>query len=689
MANEVTIHVTANAKGVRSVFKAAESDAKKSGAAAGKAWSGALSGVAAGAGALGALGAGVNIIGGAVGAVTALSGAALLVPGAALAGAAAMKTFELATSGFGEAVGAGLTGDVEAFNKATKDMAPEMRGAVQEVVAFKPALDGLKKAVQSNFWGQFSGDLTKLGNTYLPVMQMGLTGVSAKLGAMAKGAIATMNTPFFSGRVASILDDTTGMLDGMSSSVGDVLGGLVSVGAIGASYLPQLGEWVGGVTDRFREWTDSLEGQNQIKTWIDNGIQAFSDLFGIIGNVGSTVSSVFSGMGTSIESPLGAIREITAKIAEFAASAQGQEIFAAIGAAAQAAGAILGSAFMAALTAVLGTLYVLAPVITTVANVLAAWAPVLGPAVVAGYAFAQAISAVSAVMGAYNAAMAFAKAGTVATVATTVAGWITMGATALVQAAVMAASWLVAFWPIALVGALVVGLVALVVANWDTVKSWTISAWSAVSGAVSSAWAAITEAVNAGVARAKGILQWFAGLGGMFTGWFNAAALAVGNQILRMIGFVASLPGRVLSIFSGFPSLLVNAGRSLIQGLWNGIAGMVGWITSKVSGVLTSIRNLFPFSPAKEGPFSGKGYTTYSGQALMQDFGAGMESATGDVRSAASGVLGGAQGALPSAGGGWAGGGGVTVTFAGNTSDALATVIMQLVRTGKIQLKAA
>ena len=206
MANEVTIHVTANAKGVRSVFKAAESDAKKSGAAAGKAWSGALSGVAAGAGALGALGAGVNIIGGAVGAVTALSGAALLVPGAALAGAAAMKTFELATSGFGEAVGAGLTGDVEAFNKATKDMAPEMRGAVQEVVAFKPALDGLKKAVQSNFWGQFSGDLTKLGNTYLPVMQMGLTGVSAKLGAMAKGAIATMNTPFFSGRVASILD---------------------------------------------------------------------------------------------------------------------------------------------------------------------------------------------------------------------------------------------------------------------------------------------------------------------------------------------------------------------------------------------------------------------------------------------------------------------------------------------------
>jgi hypothetical protein len=35
------------------------------------------------------------------------------------------------------------------------------------------------------------------------------------------------------------------------------------------------------------------------------------------------------------------------------------------------------------------------------------------------------------------------------------------------------------------------------------------------------------------------------------------------------------------------------------------------------------------------------------------------------------------------------GGGGVQVAFSGNTSDALATVIMAMVRQGKIQIKAA
>ncbi|MCL7660572.1 hypothetical protein M8360_34925, partial [Klebsiella pneumoniae] len=46
---------------------------------------------------------------------------------------------------------------------------------------------------------------------------------------------------------------------------------------------------------------------------------------------------------------------------------------------------------------------------------------------------------------------------------------------------------------------------------------------------------------------------------------------------------------------------------------------------------LTRIRNFFPFSPAKEGPFSGKGYTLYSGRALTSDFAKGMSMAEADV----------------------------------------------------------
>ena len=67
--------------------------------------------------------------------------------------------------------------------------------------------------------------------------------------------------------------------------------------------------------------------------------------------------------------------------------------------------------------------------------------------------------------------------------------------------------------------------------------------------------------------------------------------------------------------------------------------GAVGWVGDQVSGALSQIRSLFPFSPAKRGPFSGHGYTTYSGRALMEDFGASIARAGASAVSAAMGVM--------------------------------------------------
>ena len=44
-----------------------------------------------------------------------------------------------------------------------------------------------------------------------------------------------------------------------------------------------------------------------------------------------------------------------------------------------------------------------------------------------------------------------------------------------------------------------------------------------------------------------------------------------------------------------------------------------------MSNGIQSIRDFFPFSPAKKGPLKGKGYTDRSGIALMRDFGAGIK----------------------------------------------------------------
>ena len=91
------------------------------------------------------------------------------------------------------------------------------------------------------------------------------------------------------------------------------------------------------------------------------------------------------------------------------------------------------------------------------------------------------------------------------------------------------------------------------------------------------------------------------------------------------VDFVKSIPDKIKSFFSNAGDWLVNSGKALLDGFARGIRDAVGTVTRAASDALGAVRKLFPFSPAKKGPFSGHGYTTYSGRALMRDFARGIK----------------------------------------------------------------
>lgn len=201
---------------------------------------------------------------------------------------------------------------------------------------------------------------------------------------------------------------------------------------------------------------------------------------------------------------------------------------------------------------------------------------------------------------------------------------------------------------------------------------------------VQTAWNWIKEAFRAGVDKAKEIIQWFRELPGKAREWFGGFKDAARAKFDELVGFIRSIPGRIRDGLSNLGSLLIGAGRSLIEGLWSGIQGAIGWVKGKISGALSAIRDLFPFSPAKEGPFSGKGYTIHSGRAMMEDFGRGMTGV--DLRSAAAGALGRAQGGLNApTPGGTRGGGVIEMRVSGNVDSALVSLLHSLQRRGELQ----
>lgn len=123
------------------------------------------------------------------------------------------------------------------------------------------------------------------------------------------------------------------------------------------------------------------------------------------------------------------------------------------------------------------------------------------------------------------------------------------------------------------------------------------------------------------------------------TGAFSALVGAVSGHIGSLMNTISSIPGQVMGFFAGAGSWLVGSGRALINGFTQGIQNAIGGALSAVSGAVSQIRSFFPFSPAKRGPFSGHGYTTYSGKALMEGWAEGIGSGTGAVNSAITSAL--------------------------------------------------
>ncbi|MFI1001983.1 phage tail tape measure protein [Streptomyces galbus] len=246
------------------------------------------------------------------------------------------------------------------------------------------------------------------------------------------------------------------------------------------------------------------------------------------------------------------------------------------------------------------------------------------------------------------AAMARTAAGAVASAATTAAAWtgsalasigtwilavLRAGATAAVQfalmavravvwAATMAAQWLIAMGPIGWIIAAVIALVAVIVANWATVKKWTLAAWNWV----------VAKLIWARDFMVKAFMNWT--LIGLIISHWNSIKSATISRAMALVAWIHGLPGRISSALGSLGSLLVSKGRAVVQGLWSGISSMGGWIKSKL---LSWAKSMVPGPIAKAlGIASPSKVTTAQGRWIARGLIDGLTGSSNQVRAAST-----------------------------------------------------
>lgn len=127
---------------------------------------------------------------------------------------------------------------------------------------------------------------------------------------------------------------------------------------------------------------------------------------------------------------------------------------------------------------------------------------------------------------------------------------------------------------------------------WDGIKTIVSGAWQIIRGVVAQGANVLKT-----VFRAAGIAMREAAR----ASW-EAIKAAFRAGVSAAVEVVKSLGARISAQVRGFGSLLYNAGRTLIQGLVNGILSKIGDVAAAIGKVAGKVKNFLPGSPVKEGP---------------------------------------------------------------------------------------
>ncbi|WP_280389794.1 transglycosylase SLT domain-containing protein [Nocardia wallacei] len=211
------------------------------------------------------------------------------------------------------------------FEEKLAKLSPAARDFVQQMIGLKPSLDDLKNAVQESGFDKLGDDASRFGRNWIPTLKDGLSGIAAEINGGVRRALADLDTDATRSKVSTIFDNTKKSIGPVLDGINNLIQGFLSLSQVGSDFLPGISNGFLGLTERFRAWAESPEGQAKFKNFLEESLRTFGKIVDIAKELGKLIGNVFAGSDETGESWLDSIERTLKSWNAFLGTPEGQQ----------------------------------------------------------------------------------------------------------------------------------------------------------------------------------------------------------------------------------------------------------------------------------------------------------------------------------------------------------------------------
>jgi phage-related protein len=159
-----------------------------------------------------------------------------------------------------------------------------------------PSFSALQDSISTSFWGEAEGSVRSLITNGLDALTPSISNVASQMGSMT-AAVASAAQDHIPGFQAS-LGYLAEAMDIGGDGAGAFTDGLLTLGEVGAKYLPSIASWANDVAYSFQSWVQAKVASGEMDQAIQAAAKTFGTLKNIVFDLGGILGGVFKAMAS-------------------------------------------------------------------------------------------------------------------------------------------------------------------------------------------------------------------------------------------------------------------------------------------------------------------------------------------------------------------------------------------------------